>query len=388
MRIAFTGGGTGGHFFPILAVAREIKRMAEEERILDLQLFYFGPQPFDPGLMQKEDILFVPIAAGKIRRYFSLWNITDIFKTALGILQAMANMFVVMPDVVFAKGGYGSFPTLLAARIYRVPVIIHESDARPGRVNRWAGKWAIRIAIAFEGAAEYFPQERTALTGTPIRKRILGGSQEEARESLGVFSDRPVIFIIGGSQGARVINETITQILPQLLEHYEIIHQVGDKNIEDLKLETASILEDTHIARREPGGPDDKGGGLAPYYHLLAFLNESQMRSAYFLSDLIISRAGATALAEIAAWGKPAIIIPIKNAAQDHQRENAYDYSRGGTAVIIEEDNLTPSVLWNEIQKLMADPERRARMAVSAKEFFRPDAAEIIAQEILKLGLH
>ncbi|MEK9148377.1 MAG: glycosyltransferase, partial [Patescibacteria group bacterium] len=253
MRIAFTGGGTGGHFFPILAVAREIKRMAEEERILDLQLFYFGPQPFDPGLMQKEDILFVPIAAGKIRRYFSLWNITDIFKTALGILQAMANMFVVMPDVVFAKGGYGSFPTLLAARIYRVPVIIHESDARPGRVNRWAGKWAIRIAIAFEGAAEYFPQERTALTGTPIRKRILGGSQEEARESLGVFSDRPVIFIIGGSQGARVINETITQILPQLLEHYEIIHQVGDKNIEDLKLETASILEDTHIARREPG---------------------------------------------------------------------------------------------------------------------------------------
>ena len=372
MRIVFTGGGTGGHLYPILAVAREVKRIAEEERILDLELLYFSPEASIPEEIAAEEILFRRIRAGKIRRYFSFANFTDGVKVIAGIVQALWHMFIVMPDVVLAKGGYGSFPTLLAARLYRIPVILHESDAVPGRVNRWAGRWAARSAISFREAAEYFPASSTALTGVPIRKQILGGNIEPARESLGLFSARPVIFVMGGSQGARVINETVTQILKELTLQYEVIHQAGEKNYEDVRLETMPILE----------------GGGAGYYHLGGFFDEEKMRSAYLLADLIVSRAGATAIFEIAAWGKPSVLIPIKNSAQDHQRKNAYSYAGRGAAVVVEEDNLTPSVLFNEIQKLMADPERRKKLGEEAKNFAVFDAAETLAKEILNLGLH
>lgn len=373
MRIAFTGGGSGGHLFPIIAIAREIKRIAEEERILDVELFYFGPEKIAPEIMGKEEIIFSCIAAGKIRRYFSLLNLLDLFKTVRGVMQALRKLFVAMPDVVFAKGGYGSFPVLVAARLYRIPVIVHESDAVPGQVNAWAGKWAKRVAVSFAAAAEYFPPEKTALVGVPIRKRILGGNIEEARDSLAIFSERPVLFFIGGSQGAAVLNQILTQILKDLAANFEIIHQAGEKNFEDVRLETSQIL--------------NSGGGAA-HFHLFPFLDEAKMRAAYFLADLVISRAGATSIFEIAASGKPAILIPIKNSAQDHQRKNAYEYGASGAAVVIETDNLTPSVLKNEIEKLMASSEQRSRMAEAAKRFARLDAAEVLAREIIKLGLH
>ncbi len=372
MHIAFTGSGEGGHFTPIIAVAREIKRIAEEERILDLELFYFSPDAAGQPLLEAEDIAFKHTSAGKIRRYFSLANIGDVFKTAIGVVEALWRMLTVMPDVVLAKGGYGSFPALVAAYLYHIPVVIHESDAVPGRVSRWAGRWADRVAISFAGAAKYFPPERTALTGAPIRKRLLGGNAEEAREFFGVFSSRPVLFITGGSQGAKVINETIIQILPELLASYEIIHQVGAANFDDVVLGTAPFL---------------RGGGEA-YYHPVAALDEEKMRSAYLLADFVIARAGATTIYEIAAWGKPAIVVPIKISAQGHQRENAYEYAALGAAVVIEEDNLTPTVLAHEIKTLMADAERRAKMGSAAQAFSRLDAAEIIAREVIAVGLH
>lgn len=371
MRIVFTGGGTGGHIYPIVAVAREIKRIAEEERIVDIGLFYFGPESSAPETLKSEDILFSRVSAGKVRRYFSFWNFTDIFKAAFGITEALWKMFAIMPDIVFSKGGYGAFPTILAARIYHIPVVVHESDAVPGRVNQWAGQWAKRVAISFPDTAKYFPKERTALTGVPVRHRVLGGEMGEAKEILGVFSSRPVIFIMAGSQGARIINQVVVQILKELAAKYEIVHQVGEKNYEDLRLETKLITQ-------------GEGQG---YYHLAPFLDEGKMRSAYFLADLVISRAGSS-IFEIAAVGKPAILIPLKNAAQDHQRENAYQYARRGGAVVIEEDNLTPSVLLHEIQTLLGDPERLKQMRQAAQNFARPDAAELIAKEILTLGLH
>lgn len=374
MRIAFTGGGTGGHLTPIVAVAREIKRIAEEERIVDVALFYFGPESHTPDSIKSEEIVFSHVAAGKMRNYFSLSNFFDLFKTFFGIIAALWKLFIALPDVVFSKGGYGSFPVLVAARIYGIPVIIHESDAVPGRVNTWAGRWARRIAVSFPSSAKFFPQERTALTGVPIRKRILASSNiDQAREIFGVFSARPVIFVTGGSQGAEIINQTIAQVLKELAKKYEIIHQAGEKNFEDVRLETSQIVN---------------GGGGAAYYHLLPFLDESQMRAAYTLADLVISRAGATSIFEIAARGKPSIIIPIKDSAQDHQRKNAYEYGAKGAADVIESDNLTPSVLLNEIERLMTNPEQLKSMSQAAQKFARLDAAEVVAHEILKLGLH
>ena len=372
MRIVFTGGGTGGHLYPIAAVVRELKRIAEDERILDIQLYYLGPEREAPPMLAAEDVVSAYIPAGKIRRYASIENFIDIARTGWGLLVGLWRMFLIMPDVVFAKGGYGSFPTLAAARIYRLPVVAHESDAVPGRVSRWAGKWAVRVAIAFPGATAYFPQGRAALLGVPVRSRIVGGEREQARDVLGVYSERPVVFVTGGSQGAVLLNRTVIQILPNLLEHYEIIHQTGEKNIEDVRLETMPLTE----------------GGGERYYHPLGSLTEEQTRSAFALADLVVSRAGATSVYEIAANARPAILVPIKISAQDHQRANAYAYAGQGAAVVIEEDNLTPSLLRHEIGRLIADPERRGRMADAARAFARPDAAKVIARELLTIGLH
>jgi UDP-N-acetylglucosamine--N-acetylmuramyl-(pentapeptide) pyrophosphoryl-undecaprenol N-acetylglucosamine transferase len=292
-------------------------------------------------------------------------------KLAVGIAHALWKLFIIMPDVIFSKGGYGALPTLIAGRIFRIPVLIHDSDAIPGVVTQWSAKFAKRIAISYASAAAFFSREKIALTGTPIRKRALGGNPDEARELLGVYSNDSVLFFIGGSQGAQKINDALIGILPELLKKYEIIHHTGKANYEDVWLETRPIEE------KIPKGK----------YHPIAFLSEPQLRAAYTIADLVISRA-SSGIFEIAAAGKPAILIPIKKSAQDHQRENAYQYAKTGAAVVVEEDNLTPHLLLNEIEKLIGDTERLQKMSANAQKFARVDAATLIAEEILKLGIH
>ena len=372
MRILFTGGGTGGHFFPVLAIIRELKKTAEEERILDLELFYMGPTGFGEDILREEDVVCIRVMSGKLRRYGSTRNILDAFKTGVGIVRAFWNTFLIMPDIGFSKGGYGALPAVIASAVFRIPLIIHESDAVPGKVNVFSSRIALRIAIAFPGAAAFFPKEKTALVGVPIRKRVLGGEYQEARENFDIFSATPAVGIIGASQGAGKINETALGILKELTDGYEIIHQTGEKKYEEVRGEAHVILEFAHPER----------------YHPYGFFNETQMRDFYAASDLIVSRAGASSIFEIAAHGKPSILVPLAHAAQDHQRKNAYEYAGEGGAVIIEEGNLTPHILYAEIKKLMDDPEKRKRMGESAKSFARTDSAEIIAKEILKLGIH
>ena len=392
MRILFTGGGSGGHFFPIIAVARELKRIAEDERIIDLRLFYMGP--ISPGLtapgpsrghtaedgpvaneenlMKTEGITYYVLAAGKIRRYASFYNITDLFKTFIGIIQAAWKLFVILPDVIFSKGGFGAFPVLLVARLYRIPVIIHESDAVPGVVNKWSAKFARRIAVAFTASAKFFPPEKTAVVGNPIRKRLLGANVEEAKKKLFVSTRDPVIFFNGGSQGSENLNNTVTGILPQLIKKYEVLHQTGKRNYETVKEETSVLLE---RMKKEK-------------YHIFGFLAESELREAYAASDLIVSRAGSSNIFEIAALQKPSILIPLSNSAQDHQRENAYEYAKTGSCTVIEENNLSPHLLLNDMEKILEYQDIQKRMVESAQKFSRIDSAETIAREIIKLGLH
>lgn len=372
MRILFTGGGTGGHVFPILAVIREIKRIAEDEQILGLEFYYMGPNGFAEKELKDEGVVIIPIMAGKWRRYFSPENFLDLFKIPIGILQALWNTFLILPDVVFSKGGYGAFPVMIASALFRIPIIIHESDAVPGKVNLFSAKFAWRVGISFKHAADYFPQEKTALVGVPIRKRILGGKTEEAKEELDIISQQPVVGIIGGSQGSQKINEAVLGILKELTDNYEIVHQTGEKNFEDVKGEAGVILEFGHKER----------------YHPYGFLNENMLRNFYQASDIIVSRAGASDIFEIAAWGKPAILIPLRNAAQDHQRKNAYEYAAAGGAIVVEEENLSPHILLAEIRKVLENPGEMKKMKEAAQKFARIDSAEIIAKEILKLGLH
>ena len=205
-----------------------------------------------------------------------------------------------------------------------------------------------------------------------MRTRILGGRADASKEALSILSGDPVIFVTGGSQGAEKINQTITGILPDLLKKYEVIHQVGKANLEAVKFETTTLLEHSEKLK----------------YHLFGFLDETKLREAYAASDLVIARGGASAIFEVAALAKPSIIIPLKNSAQDHQRENAYEYGRAGACVVIEEANLSPHLLYSEVERIFGDAELRKKMNEAARNFARMDASELIAREILKLGLH
>src|ERR1700733_1437749 len=219
MKILLTGGGTGGHFYPIIAVASELNEIAKENRLLRPELFYMSTEPYNEGLLFENNITFVPVSAGKIRGPVSLPNLIlnffYLFSTAFGMLTATWKVFSIYPDVVFGKGGYASFPALFAARILRIPVVIHESDSAPGKVTKWAGKFAKKIAISYPEAAHFFPKGKTAYTGNPIRKEIEIPMVTGAYELLNLKEGLKTIFIIGGSQGARHINTVIMDSLAE-----------------------------------------------------------------------------------------------------------------------------------------------------------------------------
>ena len=371
MKILFTGGGSGGHFYPIIAIAAEVLRITSEERLIAPQLFFMAPEPYDEGLLFENRIAFIKVPTGKLRRYGSLKNVVDVFKTAWAVCRALLILFRLYPDVVVGKGGYGSFPALFAARFWGIPVFVHESDAVPGRVNRWAGKFATRVALSFSQAADFFPKERTAYTGNPLRREILRPEGPPARKNFALEERVKTIFITGGSLGSTAINEAILQTLPTLLDEYQVIHQTGANNLSDMKGRASVLLQNHPHANR---------------YHPFGYLSVAEVAAAGMLADLIISRAGST-IFEIAAWGKPAILIPIAESNGGHQREDAYAYSESGAADVVEEANLTVTLLRNQVKRILGDDRRAVDMSERARRFAKLDAAVVIAREILAMAL-
>ncbi len=371
MKILFAGGGTGGHFYPIIAVAQAVRKRLEERKILPATLYYMAPSKYNSRALFESEIQYVYVPAGKLRRYFSLLNFTDIFKTAYGCLSALASMFTIYPDVVFGKGGYASFPVLLAARILRIPVIIHESDSKPGRVNTWAGKFAKKIAVSYPEASKYFKADKVAYTGNPIRSEIITPLTNGAHEFLKLEQNTPTIVVLGGSQGSQNINDVILDALPELLNRYQVIHQVGQANLESVNQTVSIILKDHPYAHR---------------YHPFDFLNELALRMSAGVANVIVSRAGS-ALFEIAAWGVPSIIIPLPNTISHDQTANAMAYARTGAASLVEENNLTSHVLIGEIDRIISTPTISNTMRERAKAFARTDSAFVIADAILDIAL-
>jgi len=365
MRILFTGGGTGGHIFPIIAI--------KESLPVDCEARYLGPDGFAKENLENIKAKF--ILAGKLHRYFNPMIILELFKSFAGIIQSLFYLFVWIPDVVFSKGGYGSFPVLVAARLYRIPIIIHDSDAVPGLVTKKSAKFAKKIILSFKASKKYFrpkDQNKIVVIGNPIRKELLQGDNEEGRKLFNIVSTpsttlgagKPIVLILGGSQGAQKINEAVTTNLPKLLEIAEIIHACGQNNFKELEKETTK----------------------SPEYHLYPFLNTEQEKHAYALADLIINRAGAGGIFEIAALGKPSILIPLPNSAQNHQRENAYEFSKISGAVILEQENLTPNMLLEQISNLLSNPQKLSEMSQKAKQFYNPATPDLIRDEILKFA--
>ena len=371
MKILLTGGGTAGHFYPLIAVAEAIRDIAKEEKLIEPMLYYAGPVPFDSEALFANNIEFVHTSAGKVRRYFSLMNVVDLFKTAWGVIVSAFRVFFLYPDVIFSKGGYASFPTLLAAKVFRIPVVIHESDTQPGKVSLWSGKFATKIAVSYAQAAAYFPAEKVAITGNPIRRAILNKTNEGAYEFLGLEKDTPTILIIGGSQGATAINDVILRALPELLKSYQIIHHTGDANYEEVKQLVSVIVGQSELKTR---------------YHPYAYLNELTLRMSAGAANLVISRAGST-LFEIAAWGLPSIVIPIPIDISHDQTTNAIAYAKTGAAVSIEQNNLSPTLLVSEIHRILDNPDLYARMKLAAEAAGSQNAAAIIAKQLISIGL-
>lgn len=367
MKVVFTGGGTGGHFYPIIAIAQRLNDLIDREKLVDVELFYFSDEPYDERALFENRITFRKLPSGKLRRYFSLRNATDLFKSAWGIVRALGALYTLYPDVVIGKGGYASFPTLYAAKLLRIPVIIHESDSVPGRANLLAGKFARRIAVSYPDAARFFPAEKTALTGNPLRRELTIPLRSEADEFLKLESGTPTILVLGGSQGASILNDAIMQALPKLLDSYQIIHQTGSLHLEPMQ-KMFSVIVGNHPQRAR--------------YRPYGYLDQMLLKSAAGAADLIISRAGST-IFEIAAWGIPSIIIPITDSNGDHQRQNAYAYARSGGCIVIEEANLTPNLLLAEINRILSNAALREQMREGARSFARLDGAEKIAQEII-----
>jgi UDP-N-acetylglucosamine--N-acetylmuramyl-(pentapeptide) pyrophosphoryl-undecaprenol N-acetylglucosamine transferase len=372
MKILFTGGQTGGHFYPIIAVAEAINDLTREQKLLEPKLYFASPDPYDRELLLANNITFVPTAAGKVRHYFSILNFFDVFKTGWGIIRSVLRIFFLYPDVVFGAGGYASFPTLLAARLFRIPVVIYATDTVPSRVNRWAGKFAVKIAISFPEAAEFFPKEKVAFTGNPVRKAAMMPAREGAHEFLKLKHELPILLVVGGSQGSQAINDALLDALPKLLQKYQVVHQTGEANIKDVEGRAKIVMGDSPLIER---------------YKVFDYLNDLGLRMAAGASALVISRAGAGTIFEIATWGLPSILIPIPEEISHDQTKNAFAYARTGASVVIEQNNLTPGVLVSEVDRILENKDLARQMGEKARGFSRPDAAKLIATALMEIAL-
>jgi UDP-N-acetylglucosamine--N-acetylmuramyl-(pentapeptide) pyrophosphoryl-undecaprenol N-acetylglucosamine transferase len=371
MKILLTGGGTGGHFYPLIAIAEELNNIADQERFINFKLYYMSNSPYSEDLLEQQFIKYVPVTAGKLRVYFSFQNFLDIFKTGFGIIKAIFKVFSIYPDVIISKGGYAAVPALVAAKLLRIPVIIHESDTVAGRVSIWSGKFAKKIAVSFPEAGEFFDKKKVAITGQPVRKNLTHVSSVGAKEFFDLDPKIPTIGVWGGSQGAKAINDAIIAIVPNLLDHFQVIHQTGESDYADVTTEFKITMGDNVKRTR---------------YKPFTYLNDVQTKMFGGAVDIIISRSGSS-LFEIAAWGKPSILIPYPIAHGDHQRKNAYHYARTGACSVIEEANLTPSILENEIEMILKHKDHYDTMSKHAKDFFKPDAARVIALEAINIAL-
>ena len=331
-----------------------------------LEMLFVGPTSVGAEVFAQEGIPTKNILAGKLRRYYSGHNFLDIFRVVIGFFQSLLILFSYMPNVVFSKGGFGSVPAVLVAWLYGIPVLVHESDSVPGLSVRMTSHFAKRIAISFPRAASFFPAKKTALLGNPVRSDIFLGSKEQARGVFQLTGQKPLILILGGSQGAKAINDNLFLALKGLLEKCEIIHQCGQENLEDLK----TLL----------------GSNIPPGYHLYPFLDEEQMKHALAAADLVISRAGSGSIFEIAGSAKPSILVPLPDSAADHQKTNAFDYATTGATLVIVQENLTPNFLKDRVFALLENPDLLAKMSEATKSFARPEADKVVAQELLNIA--
>jgi UDP-N-acetylglucosamine--N-acetylmuramyl-(pentapeptide) pyrophosphoryl-undecaprenol N-acetylglucosamine transferase len=361
-KILISGGGTGGHIFPAIAIANGLK-----DRLKDVEILFVGAK----GKMEMEKVpqAGYPIEGlniSGIQRRLTLKNLLFPFKLLGSLRKARRIVKTFRPDVVVGTGGYASGPLLKMAAANDFPTLILEQNSYPGITNRWLGKTVDRICVAYEGMEKYFPAEKMVITGSPIRKSIreMNIAAGEARKFFGLEADRDTLLIIGGSQGALRINQAVAEHIERLLATgMQILWQTGKLSLE---MAERSLLNAKFRNR----------------VVVKAFINE--MEKAYAAADVVVSRAGAIAIAEIVAVKKPAVLIPLPSAAEDHQTRNARALVEKNAALLLEEKRAKEE-FFTVVNGLMKDKEKQESLKNNLRLFEHGDATQRIVDEVLKL---
>jgi UDP-N-acetylglucosamine--N-acetylmuramyl-(pentapeptide) pyrophosphoryl-undecaprenol N-acetylglucosamine transferase len=320
-KIILTGGGSAGHVTPHLALLPALKDAG-------FDVHYIGSHTgIERGLIKKAGLKYYPVASGKLRRYLDIKNFTDLFRVVKGLSDSFRILRRIKPDLVFSKGGFVVVPVLIAARILRIPTVVHESDLTPGLANRLAAPFAKKICVAFPETLEYVSPKKGVLTGIPIRSELLTGNRERGLKKCGFTpgGNLPVLLVTGGSQGAAVINDTIRETLPVLLKDFRVIHLCGKGNLSNVK---------------QPG------------YAEFEYIQDG-LSDLYAAADIVLSRAGAGTLFELLAIKKPHLLIPLrKDVSRGDQILNAESFVKQGFSAVLPEEEMTPARLQTDIKTL------------------------------------
>ena len=323
-KIIMTGGGSAGHVTPNLALVPKLKTLGYEIR-------YIGTsEGIERKIIEGENIKYYPISSGKLRRYFDMKNFSDPLKVIKGIFQAKKIMKIEKPDIVFSKGGFVSVPVVLAAYFSKVPVIAHECDITPGLANKLAAPYCTKVCLTFPEALNEIKNGKGVVTGNPIRAELFQGSKLKGKEICGFENEKPILLIIGGSLGSKVINEAIRTKLEKLLLQYNIIHICGEDNLDKLL---------------------QKKNGYAQFEYV-----KDELPDLMACADLVVSRAGANVIFELLALRKPNLLIPLSaSVSRGDQILNAKSFEKSGYSMVVQDEELSPDYLEMKIGELYRD---------------------------------
>lgn len=369
LRLIIAGGGTGGHVLPAVAVIEELR----QRDLVEALLWIGSHSGLERSAAAEADVPYLAIQTGKLRRYFSFQTASDAARIPLGMLQARRHIQQFRPTVVFSTGGFVSVPTVIASR-GKAPILTHEQTAILGLATRINARIASSLAVSYEstaGAASKLHRD-VVVTGNPVRSFLGDGEAPRARTRW-QFEDAPFfLYVTGGSLGASPLNQRFAALLPDLLNYVHVLHQAGPA--------TAANRDAATLREARAGWPEP----LQRRYQVVEFVGP-ELADVYAAADLIISRAGAGTVAELAYLGKPSILIPLPGTGGDEQTRNAGILADAGAAILIPQAEATSERLRQEILGLLADPDRRERMAAAARSVARRDAAARLADHLLRL---
>ncbi|MDR0307005.1 MAG: undecaprenyldiphospho-muramoylpentapeptide beta-N-acetylglucosaminyltransferase [Chitinispirillales bacterium] len=359
-RILLTGGGTAGHVTPNIALIPGLRKMGFEihyagtSKGIERELIEKAGRPQGVRVQQLE-IQYHCISAGKLRRYFDLKNFTDVFRIGVGFLQSLLLMIKIRPSVVFSKGGFVSCPVVWAAWFFGVPVVIHESDMTPGLANKLSIPFAKKVCFSFPETEVHLPPAKRERTGLPVREELFSGSREEGKEICGFDDDKPIILVMGGSLGSQAINAAVRGSLDKLLDDFNICHLCGK------------------------GG---KAPGSKKGYCQFEYVND-ELSHIFAMTDIVVSRSGATTLFELLALAKPSLLIPLGTAAsRGDQILNAQSFEKLGYSRVLLQDSLCGAALIEDIRLLYNEREKRGEAMKGAEA---AKAADKVIEVVMKL---